>query len=143
MKPSTVQCRCGAVALEIAADPIVQFYCHCDDCQAMHGAAYVPESVYPSDAVRVVRGSPISWTLRRNPRTLCGTCGTRLFIEVAALGVRGVSGTLLPEGQFRPRFHMQCQFAVAPVKDGLPHYKGRPSRFGGSDEQVDWSTKEA
>jgi len=133
-----VRCRCGAVELELGAAPIVQFYCHCDDCQAMHGAAYVSESVYTADAVRVVRGAPVAWTLKRNPRYLCATCGTRLFIEVAALAVRGVSGTLLPKGDFAPSFHMQCQFAVAPVKDALPHYKSRPARFGGSDETVDW-----
>jgi hypothetical protein len=33
-----VQCRCGAVEIEIIAEPIVQFFCHCDDCQAVHGA---------------------------------------------------------------------------------------------------------
>ena len=33
-----VQCRCGAVEIEITAKPIVQFFCHCDDCQAVHGA---------------------------------------------------------------------------------------------------------
>jgi hypothetical protein len=33
-----VLCRCGATELEISAEPIVQFYCHCDDCQAVHGA---------------------------------------------------------------------------------------------------------
>jgi len=42
-----IQCRCGATELEISADPIVQFYCHCDDCQAVHGGAYAPESVFP------------------------------------------------------------------------------------------------
>ena len=34
-----VQCRCGAVEIEITAEPIVQFYCHCDDRQAVHGGA--------------------------------------------------------------------------------------------------------
>ena len=48
-----VQCRCGAVEVEITAEPIVQMYCHCDDCQAVHGGAYAPESVYPADAVNV------------------------------------------------------------------------------------------
>ena len=52
-----IQCRCGAVELELASEPIVQFFCHCDDCQAVHGAAYAPESVYPADMVRIVRGS--------------------------------------------------------------------------------------
>jgi hypothetical protein len=120
-----LQCRCGAVELEITAQPIAQFYCHCDDCQVVHGAAYVPESVYPADAVRVVRGQPLTWALRRSPRFTCAACGTRLFIDVVARGLRGVNGYLLPSGGFNPSFHMQCQFAVRPVVDGLPHYRAR------------------
>jgi len=34
-----IQCRCGAVWIELTAEPIAQFFCHCDDCQAVHGAA--------------------------------------------------------------------------------------------------------
>jgi hypothetical protein len=124
--------------VEISAPPLVQFYCHCDDCRAVHGAAYVPESVYPADAVRVVQGEPLTWKLKRNPRYTCGACGTRLFIDVLALGLRGVSGYLLPAGAFQPAFHMQCQHAVHPVLDELPHYKGRPARFGGSDDLIGW-----
>src|ERR1700722_9076909 len=100
-----VQCRCGVVEIEISAEPIVQFYCHCDDCQAVHGGAYAPESVYSADAVKVVRG---------------------------------VNGYLLPPSKFQPAFHVQCQFAVRPIVDDLPHYKGMPARFGGSDEAVGW-----
>lgn len=133
-----VGCRCGAVELEITSEPQVQFYCHCDDCQAMHGAAYVPESVYPASAVQVARGQPSSWTLKRNPRLACPVCATRLFIDVLALGVRGVNGYLLPSGAFQPTFHMHCRFAVRPVRDDLPHYESRPARFGGSDKTVDW-----
>ena len=99
---------------------------------------YVPESAYPADAVRVVRGEPMAWTLKRNPRVTCRDCGTRLFIDVQALRIRGVNGYLLPPGRFQPQFHMQCQFAVRPIEDALPHYKSRPARFGGSDETVEW-----
>jgi hypothetical protein len=134
----SVACRCGAVEVEISGDPIAQFFCHCDDCQVVHGGAYMPESVYPADCVRVVRGTPSSWKLKRNPRFTCRDCGTRLFIDVVALGLRGVNGYLLPPGRFQPQFHMQCQFAVQAVTDKLPHYKSRPARFGGSDETVEW-----
>jgi hypothetical protein len=134
----TIQCRCGAVAVEVNGEPIVQMFCHCDDCQAVHGAAYVPESVYPADAVRVVRGEPGTWKLKRNPRYTCRDCGTRLFIDVLAQKLRGVNGWLLPPGKFQAAFHMQCKFAVRPVKDDLPHYASRPARFGGSDDVVDW-----
>ena len=133
-----LQCRCGAVELEAAGEPMAQFFCHCDDCQAVHGAAYAPESVYPADSVQIVRGDPKSWTLKRNPRFFCPDCGTRLFIDVLALRLRGVNGYLLAEGDFHPQFHMHCRFAVRPVFDELPHFKFRPARFGGADETVDW-----
>ncbi len=133
-----VECRCSAVQIELTGAPIAQFYCHCDDCQAVHGAAYVPESVYPADAIRVMRGSPSAWKLKRNPRVTCRDCGTRMFIDVLALRVRGVNGYLLAPDQFNAQFHMQCRFAVLPVRDELPHFKSLPARFGGTDETVDW-----
>lgn len=136
--PMRVSCRCGKIEIEISADPISQFYCHCDDCQAMHGAAYVPESVYRADAVNIVAGEPASWALSRNPRAFCRDCGTRLFIDVAAFRVRGVNGQLLPPETFQPQFHMHCHYAVRPVIDALPHYQSRPARFGGSDERAGW-----
>src|ERR1700751_2969682 len=115
-----IQCRCGAVEVEITAEPIAQFYCHCDDCQAVYGAAYVPESVYPADAVKVIRGDPTNWRLKRNPRVTCRECGTRLFIDVEAKRLRGGNGFLPPPVQFQPAFHMQCRFSVRPVVDSLP-----------------------
>jgi hypothetical protein len=133
-----IPCRCGATTIQVLGEPLAQFFCHCDDCQAVHGAAYVPESVYQAEAVKVVRGAPSTWKLKRNPRFTCHECGTRLFIDVLSLGLRGVNGYLLPPGQFQPTFHMQCRFAVRPVVDSLPHFKSRPARFGGSDEIVDW-----
>jgi hypothetical protein len=133
-----IQCRCGAVHVELSGEPVAQFFCHCDDCQKVHGGAYVPESVYPAEAVTVTKGSPVRWALKRNPRATCPACGTRLFIDVPSLRLRGVNGYLLPPGQFNPSFHMQCQFAVRPVKDDLPHFKSRPAQFGGSDETVEW-----
>jgi hypothetical protein len=136
MNTSRVSCRCGAVELALAGAPFAQFYCHCDDCQAMHGAAYVPEAAYHAGDVAVVRGIPALWTLRRNPHAFCGSCGARLFIDVLEFKVRGVSGALLPA--FVPTFHMHCRYAVRSVRDGLPHYAGMPARFGGTDATVDW-----
>jgi hypothetical protein len=133
-----IQCRCGAVRVELGREPIAQFFCHCDDCQAVHGAAYVPIAMYPADAVKVTRGSPSAWKLKTMPRRTCPDCGTRVFAEPPQLGICGVSAYLLPQGTFTPTFHIQCQFAVRPVKDDLPHFKSLPARFGGSDETVDW-----
>ena len=133
-----IRCSCGAVRVQIEGEPMAQFYCHCADCQIVHGGAYVPRAIYPSDAVRVTSGEPRVWALRVSPRTSCGHCGSHLFAEVPGYGVRGVNAYLLPKEMFKPQFHVQCQFAVLPVQDDLPHYKHLPARFGGSDEVMTW-----
>jgi hypothetical protein len=133
-----VQCACGAVELRLDGAPLAQFYCHCDDCQRVHGGAYAPEAIYPASAVSVLRGATRSWALKTTPRVSCAKCGTRLYADVVDQGLRGVSGYLLPEGAFEPAFHMHCRFALLPVRDPLPHYRGLPSAFGGSDEVVAW-----
>lgn len=133
-----VQCRCGAIKIEVLADPVAQFFCHCDDCQAAHGAAYVPESAYAADALVITEGSASAWTVKRNQRFFCPTCGTKLFIDIPSVGLRGLNGHLLPAGAFEPQFHMHCSYAVLPVRDGLPHYKSWPPRFLGSGEVVAW-----
>jgi hypothetical protein len=133
-----VQCRCGAIGLRIAGDPVVQLYCHCDDCQAAHGAAYVPAAIYPAQAVEVLRGKPTPIVVKATQRMRCADCGAFLYAELASVGMRSVSGYLLPKGTFNPHFHVQCAHAVLPVVDELPHYKGFPTSFGGADTFVDW-----
>jgi hypothetical protein len=132
------RCRCGAVGLTISGDPVVQLYCHCDDCQAAHAAAYVLSAIYPAQAVQVVRGDPVPMVVRTVQRIRCAKCGTHLFSELANVGMRSVNAYLLPKGSFTPQFHVQCAHAVLPVVDGLPHYKGFPASFGGSEEFVAW-----
>jgi hypothetical protein len=138
MEPIDLSCRCGSVQMRISAAPMAQFYCHCADCRAATGGAFVPIALFPTDAVAVNGGDTSTWTYKTLPRTRCSTCGTFLFGEPAGMGMRGVSGFLLPAQMFKPTFHNQCQYAVLRVKDDLPHFKGMPARFGGTDETVGW-----
>jgi hypothetical protein len=115
----------------------MQYVCHCDDCQTVHGKAY-PCILYPAAAVKVEQGETETFTLRTSPRTRCKHCGTYLFAEVPSYAVRGVNADLLPPGVFTPEFHIQCRYAAAPIADDLPHYKGFPARFKGSDELMEW-----
>ena len=136
MNATHLKCSCGAVELTLTGRPLVQYVCHCDDCQAVHGAAYGC-ALYPTDAV-ALSGDTRALVLRSSPRTKCSRCGTYLFAEVPGHSVRGVNGALFPEGGFTPGFHMQCRFAKGPLADDLPHFKGLPSRFGGSGELMHW-----
>lgn len=138
-KTVQVSCLCGAVELRLDGEPADQFYCHCDDCQATNGGAYVAAAVYPSHAVTVMQGELKTWTLKTMPRKRCVVCGTQVMADVPGdVGLTGIKADLLPDGEFKPAFHINCRYAVLPVQDDLPHYKGFPAAFGGSDETVDW-----
>jgi hypothetical protein len=133
-----VRCPCKSVELEVSGEPVAQFWCHCTDCQQVHGAAYVAEAIYQAGDVQVVKGDTIAFALKTTPRISCAKCGTRLFADLPEIGMRGLSGYLLPAGSFKPQFHLNCAEAVAPVRDGLPHYRAKPASFGGDDALLDW-----
>ena len=132
------RCNCGGVTLALSGDSVAQFYCHCDDCQAVHGAAFVPIALYRASDVKITSGASSVYQRKQTPRHSCPTCGTRLFADLPAFGLRSVVAQLLPAGTFNPTFHMQCQHARVPLKDDLPHFKGFPPLFGGSDDEVVW-----
>lgn len=135
--PISLHCFCGAVKLEVTGTPILQYVCHCDDCQAVHGKAF-SVSLHPARAIHVIDGETELFTLKTSPRTRCKRCETHLFAESVGHPVRGLNGELLPAGLFKPEFHIQCRYATSRIEDTLPHYCGIPSRFGGSDEIMEW-----
>lgn len=135
MQDTILHCACGSVEVHLSGVPALQYYCHCDDCQQVHGKAYAV-SLFPAHAVSVKHGETSVFSLRTSPRTRCAKCETYLFAQVA--GFAGVNGELLPPGMFNPEFHIQCRYAALPIKDALPHYKGLPARFRGSDEHMPW-----
>jgi len=137
MTTTHVQCGCAAVKVQLTGEPMVQYVCHCDDCQTVHGKAY-PIALYSTSAVTVLHGETAVMTLKTTPRTSCKRCGTYLFAEVPGYPFRGLNGDLLPEGQFNPGFHVHCRYATAQIHDDLPHYKDTPATFRGSDERMPW-----
>jgi hypothetical protein len=133
-----IQCLCGEVKLTLLGEPLFSVYCHCRDCQLVHGGAYLPAAMYPIGKTEITAGTPLRWKLRTTTRATCPKCGTRLFAEPPDFGIRSITAFLLPAESFKPQFHMQCQEAIAPIRDDLPHFKGYPAVFGGSDDQMPW-----
>lgn len=131
-------CPCGSVTLSLKGEPIGQVYCHCDDCQHAHGAAYVPRAIFPSDAVSVAHGNIHRWTNRIRKMVMCPGCGAHLYGEHDGVPFRGVNASLFPKGRFKPTAHIHCAFAVAPVVDDLPHYQDTLAEYGGSGKRMLW-----
>ncbi len=133
--PVVATCPCGAVRLTASAPPVASFYCHCRDCRLVHGAAYTLEAMFPADAV-AIDGETRVFTLKTTPRVFCVGCGARLTADLPAAGLRGVNGVLLPD--FRASMHINCESAISPVMDNLPHYLRMPKAFGGDDALAGW-----
>ena len=78
-------CLCGAVRLEVAAEPFRVGICHCLDCRKHHGAIFAAYAVFPADAVSIT-----GETADYRGRYFCPVCGSSLFgrsadeIEIAA-----------------------------------------------------------
>jgi len=132
-----LKCCCGEVELRVSAAPLTELYCHCADCRQATGGASAPIQMYFRRDVEVIEGEPRKWKVRKLDRWMCPSCGTRLFSE-ASPEVLSVHATLKGAPRFTPRLHINCESALAPVSDGLPHYARLPSAMGGDDERVDW-----
>lgn len=136
---TTIQakCHCGSVSLDISTDPVAQIHCHCNDCQQAHGAAYVSSAIFPAGAVSVT-GDLTPFVFRTTRRMRCSSCGMHMFSEIESVELRSINAYALPNGYFKPQLHVQCQDAVHPIADNLPHFKAFPAAFGGTDELIGW-----
>ena len=67
-------CLCGAVRIEIAAEPYRVGICHCLDCRKRQGAIFHTFAIFPTDAVMVT-----GETREFKSRSFCPTCGSPLF----------------------------------------------------------------
>jgi hypothetical protein len=61
-------CRCGRVAIEISAPPLVTMACHCAGCQKMSASAFSLSVAIPSEGFRVTAGEPVIGGLRGEAR---------------------------------------------------------------------------
>jgi hypothetical protein len=50
------RCNCGRVEFESSADPVDSKYCHCRDCQRLHGAPFQWACIFAKDAIWFRKG---------------------------------------------------------------------------------------
>jgi hypothetical protein len=73
-------CHCGAIRYEAEGDALTHALCHCTDCRRHAGAPMVGWTMYPVEAVKVMRGAPkIYASSEHGRRHFCPDCGTGLF----------------------------------------------------------------
>jgi hypothetical protein len=65
---------CGAVRIEVTAEPYRVGICHCLDCRKRQGSALHFFAVFPASAAKVT-----GETREYRTRSFCPTCGSPLF----------------------------------------------------------------
>lgn len=87
MTPLSGTCRCGTVAFEISAPPVMTSACHCRGCQRMSASAFSLSAMVPSEGFRVVRGAPVLGGLKGpgQDHFFCPDCMTWMFTRFAVM----------------------------------------------------------
>ena len=141
MTKYTGQCFCGAVELEVSAEPIVMAICHCTVCRAWSASPVNGVAAFPPESVNVTKGEEHLTSFAQSEghdRTWCKKCGGHVYTDhTASYGFFDVYASVLKELKFIPVAHLNYVNTIMPMKDGLPKFKDFPANFGGSGEMVD------
>ncbi len=132
-EPLTAGCGCGAVRLEVRAEPVGALYCHCTRCQRRSGTAASASARVQPDSVVVTAGEEHlrGWTpAGGREKVFCALCGSALLIRDPETGaIAGVRlGAFDGDPGVRPSAHQFVAYAAPwePLPDdGLPRYDER------------------
>lgn len=96
--PLAGQCRCGRVAIEVMAPPVITMACHCTGCQRMSASAYSLSAGFPAEAFRVTEGEPVIGGLHgETPHFFCGWCMTWMFTRLDPMPFVNVRATMFDD----------------------------------------------
>src|SRR6478735_8098137 len=95
------RCACNAVAFEVADEFVAAFNCHCSNCRAMTGSAFLPWGEIQRDKLRLTAGADALLTVGDDGSggaAACETCLSLLYWPVrGGAYIRVPYGTLVDE----------------------------------------------
>jgi hypothetical protein len=112
-------CLCGAVTVEVSAEPIAVAICHCRNCQKQTGSAFSTVILAPAAAV-TINGTLSEFGDRSAAgtsvtRRFCGRCGSPIQTESAGTIAQGITvikaGILDSAGSLKPSLQIFCDSA--------------------------------
>jgi hypothetical protein len=126
------RCACRAVAYEVADEFVAAFNCHCSNCRAMTGSAFLPWGEIERDRIRLIadEDSVLAVGDAGSGRAFaCARCLSLLYWTVrSGAYVRVPYGTLTDEPTLKPTAHIFVG-SKAPwheILDDLPRHDQYP-----------------
>ena len=126
------RCGCKVVTFEVADEFVVAYNCHCSNCRATTGSAFLPWGEIEQDKLRVTKGAASLALLgeeRAAHEVRCGECWSLIYwTSRDGAFVRVPYGTLIDEPALKPMAHMFVG-SRAPwyeIRDDLPQHDEYP-----------------
>jgi hypothetical protein len=124
------RCACNTVAYEVADEFVVAYNCHCSNCRAMTGSAFLPWGEIEREKLRVTAGAGsllVEGDPDGNHAMRCAECWSLLYWTRDEY-VRVPYGTLVDSPTLKPTAHMFVG-SKAPwheILDDLPQHDAYP-----------------
>ena len=134
-----VQCRCGAVEVEVTGTPEAMGYCHCGSCRSWSAGPVNAFTLWKPENVKVTKGADSIGRFAKTPvsdRQFCTKCGGHVMTDHPPLGLIDVYAATIPDLKFAAAVHVNYGETVLRMKDGLPKMKDFPAELGGSGETL-------
>jgi hypothetical protein len=125
------RCECNAVGYEVSDEFIVAFNCHCSNCRAMTGSAFLPWGEIEPEKLRVTKGADsliLICDAHGHHARRCGRCFSLLYWTGYEGKIRVPYGSLIDEPALKPKAHMFVG-SKAPwyeILDDLPQHDEYP-----------------
>lgn len=126
------RCACKAVAYEVADEFDAAFNCHCSNCRALTGSAFLPSGEIKREKLRVTQGEGSLMVIgdaHGQYEMRCRECLSLLYWTPREEGTICVPyGSLIDEPALRPTAHMFVG-SKAPwyqILDDLPQHDEYP-----------------
>ena len=123
------RCCCGACAIQVKGEPVINGVCHCGNCQRRTGSAFGWSAYFRNADVAATIGAFRTYTVRgeagtenTQERVFCGTCGTTLFWRSSDFAdLTGIAGgcfgaeTPLPDPSMTIENETRCAWVTLPA----------------------------
>lgn len=124
-----VRCDCESVEVEMAGEPRVHAYCHCEDCRELLQTPYHSVLAWEENQLEVIKGQSdvveFQHPTKRMKRIFCKHCGEVLF-NTNAVGWKLVSQLLFRKcndnqlpSNFKSNAHFFYDRRVIDIDDDL------------------------
>jgi hypothetical protein len=125
------RCGCDAVAYEVADEFVVAYNCHCSNCRATTGSAFLPWGEIEPEKLTVIDGSDsllLIGDVDGRHEVHCSACFSLLYWTGYEGKIRVPYGSLIDAPTLRPTAHMYVG-SKAPwyeILDDLPQHDESP-----------------